>query len=204
MHIRPRGTRAQCGTDQGIDTPSRSHAPCARTPTCTGGSTPCSAVPSAGRGLVRGHLSHTVYLRTCRPAHNSLPQQTPSRSHTPDADVVRAAARQSDAPAVGATQATQAAGSGVDRGPIATNSGDVRFWLRKRRYLMADSHQDTLEEAIRLLRVALKACIDNRQTVGAAIGSPALWAILLAQQAHANVHGWLMDEAGACTWPLSA
>ena len=77
-------------------------------------------------------------------------------------------------------------------------------WLRKRRYLMADSHQDTHEEAIRLLSVALKACIDNGQTVGDAIGSPALWAILLAQQAHANVHGWLMDEAGACTWALSA
>ena len=47
--------------------------------------------------------------------------------------------------------------------------------LREHRYLMADAHQDTHAVAKRLLRVALKACIDNRQTVGAAIGSPASW-----------------------------
>lgn len=77
--------------------------------------------------------------------------------------------------------------------------------LREHRYLMADAHQDTHAVAKRLLRVALKACIDNRQTVGAAIGSPASWGILLAQQARAELHGLEMDdEAGACTWPLSA
>jgi hypothetical protein len=71
-------------------------------------------------------------------------------------------------------------------------------------YLMANAHQGTHKEAIRLLVVALKACTDTGKMRDDAIGSPALWAILLAQQAHANEHGWEMDEAGACTWPLSA
>ena len=72
-------------------------------------------------------------------------------------------------------------------------------------YLMADAHQDTHAVAKRLLRGALKACIDKRKTVGDDIGSPASWGILLAQQARAELHGLEMDdEAGACTWPLSA
>ena len=79
--------------------------------------------------------------------------------------------------------------------------------LCEHRYLMADAHQDTHAVAKRLLRGALKACIDpiNGKTVGHAIGSPASWGILLAQQARAELHGLEMDdEAGACTWPLSA
>ena len=40
-------------------------------------------------------------------------------------------------------------------------------------------------------------------TERAPIGSPACWAILLAQQAHAAVYGWEMDEAGACKQPVS-
>lgn len=56
-------------------------------------------------------------------------------------------------------------------------------------------HHDTLDEARGLLEKALKRCIELKRTKGDPIGSPACWATLLAQQAHANLHGWEMDEA---------
>jgi hypothetical protein len=65
-------------------------------------------------------------------------------------------------------------------------------------YLTRDGHQCTLTAAVNLLETALARCIEAERTKGDPIGSPACWAVMLARQAHANLHGWEMDEAGVC------
>mmetsp|Transcript_30771 Transcript_30771/g.90176 ORF Transcript_30771/g.90176 Transcript_30771/m.90176 type:complete len:396 (+) Transcript_30771:147-1334(+) len=67
-------------------------------------------------------------------------------------------------------------------------------------YLTRDAHHDTHAAATTLLETALAACIKAKKTKRDAIGSPACWAVLLAQQAHANQHDWEMDEAGRDRW----
>eukprot|EP00966_Prymnesium_polylepis_P236324 5465318-Prymnesium_polylepis.1 len=68
-------------------------------------------------------------------------------------------------------------------------------------YLTRGDHRDTHAVALCLLETALRACIKAKKTKRDPIGSPACWAVLLAQQAHANLHGWEMDEAGTCKQP---
>ena len=50
--------------------------------------------------------------------------------------------------------------------------------------------EDTHAEAEKLLKHALKYCKKYERTKADPIGSPVLWAILLAQQAHALQYGW--------------
>ena len=82
-------------------------------------------------------------------------------------------------------------------------------WLRDRGAMpngIAYLLEDTYAKACELLVEAGAACIIGRELADRTIdptGSPACWAILLAQQAHATVHGWEMDEAGACKQPVS-
>ena len=73
-------------------------------------------------------------------------------------------------------------------------------------YLTRDAHQDTHAAAMDLLETALTRCIELKKTKRDPIGSPACWAVLLAQQTHANLHQrWEMDTAaGECKQPRFA
>ena len=64
-------------------------------------------------------------------------------------------------------------------------------------YLPKGGHKDTHAKAYELLTKALASCLRSGTTEKHPIGSPATWAVLLAQQAHALRHGWEMDAAGA-------
>jgi hypothetical protein len=63
-----------------------------------------------------------------------------------------------------------------------------------------------LEQAATLLLVQAAASYTGRKkTTRDPIGSPACWAILLAQQAHTEEHGWEMSDAAACArWNVRA
>ena len=58
------------------------------------------------------------------------------------------------------------------------------------KFLSRAHGEDTRAKAEELLKHALKYCKADSKTKADAIGSPALWAILLEQQAHALQHGW--------------
>ena len=57
-------------------------------------------------------------------------------------------------------------------------------------FLSRAHNEDTRAEAEKLLMHALKYCKVDSKTKADAIGSPALWAILLAQQAHLSRYRW--------------
>ena len=57
-------------------------------------------------------------------------------------------------------------------------------------FLSRAHNEDTRAEAEKLLTHALKYCKVDSKTKADAIGSPALWAILLAQQAHLSRYRW--------------
>ena len=58
------------------------------------------------------------------------------------------------------------------------------------KFLSRAHGEDTRAKAEELLKHALKYCKADSKTKADAIGSPALWAILLGQQTHALQHGW--------------
>ena len=64
-------------------------------------------------------------------------------------------------------------------------------------YLPKGGHTDTHAKAYELLTKALESCLRAGTTEKHPIGWPVVWAILLAQQAHAALHRWEMDAAGA-------
>ena len=62
------------------------------------------------------------------------------------------------------------------------------------KFLSGTHGEDTHAKAVDLLEHALKYCKVGSKTKADAIGSPVLWAILLAQQAHALQHGWEVTD----------
>lgn len=63
------------------------------------------------------------------------------------------------------------------------------------KYLSKGHDEDTFSKAKELLEKALKTCgpAGHRKTKADPIGSAAVWAILLAQQAYALQHGWVAE-----------
>ena len=61
-------------------------------------------------------------------------------------------------------------------------------------FLSRAHNEDTRAEAEKLLMHALKYCKVDSKTKADAIGSPALWAILLAQQAHLSRYRWEVED----------
>ena len=62
----------------------------------------------------------------------------------------------------------------------------------------------TYSRAVTLLVQAAASLLRTKKTTRDHIGSPACWAILLAQQAHYLVHGWEMSDDACKRWNVQA